>query len=411
MPKLLIIGDAGVHSGFGTVVHQIGERLVSQHGWDVHVIAANFRGDHVDTNLKLYVANMLEKYDVHGLSRYVELVGKIMPDAILFVNDPSVVLNSLFRNNWDPDRILLNGAQLGDNLYKPAILAYMPIDGYASPRSWDMMVPRVTRIAMSHHGQTAMPEAPVVWHGVDTNVFMPRDKKESKKALGFDPDKFLVLRVDKNFHRKDYPATWKALRPLLRRYPDIAVHFHCQPETPQGHNLYAVMFNDEDIRDRVTFSPMVDGWHGWGLEQIALLYSAADLFVSTSQGEGFGLTILEAMAAGTPVVAGDHSAISEVVGGGGVLIPSAGRITNPMGQEQCLPDIPAFTSHIEHLYLTGGVRRKLGRAAVEQASRFSWAVAAQKINDIALREIEKGVLTSVKSPDGDPSSHPLVLVQ
>jgi glycosyltransferase involved in cell wall biosynthesis len=396
-----------VHSGFGTVVHQIGERLVSQHGWDVHVIAANFRGDHVDTNLKLYVANLLQPYDIHGLSRYVELLGKLVPDAILFVNDPSVVLNSLFRNAWDSDRILLNGVRIGENLYRPPILAYMPIDGYNSPRSWDAMVPRVKRIAMSHHGQTAMPEAPVIWHGVDNTVFKPRNRKASKKALGFDPDKFLVLRVDKNFHRKDYPATWKALRPVLRKYPRIAVHFHCQPETPQGHNLHAVMWNDEDIRGRVTFSPMMDGWHGWGLEEIATLYSAADLFVSTSQGEGFGLTLLESLASGTPVIAGDHSSITEVVGPGGVLIPPVGLISNPMGQEQCLPDIARFSREIEHLYQAGGVRRKLAEAGVEHAQKFSWDVAAKMFNDHLLAEIAKGGADAVSDNGGPPGGDPV----
>jgi glycosyltransferase involved in cell wall biosynthesis len=404
LPKLLIIGDAGVHSGFGTVVHSIGERLVRDFDWEVSVIAANYRGDWVDTNLRLYVANQLQENDIHGLSRYVELLGKIGPDALLFVNDPSVVVNSLFRNVFDENRILLNGVQMGGQIYRPPILAYMPIDGYESPGSWDALIPRVTRIAMSHHGQTAMPEAPVIWHGVDTNVFKPRNKKESKKALGFDPERFLVIRVDKNYHRKDFAATWKALRPVLRKYSDISVHFHCQPQTPQGHDLYAVMWNDKDIRDRVSFSPNLGGYNGWGLEELATLYSAADLFVSTSHGEGFGLTLLEAIASGTPVIAGDHSAITEVVGPGGVLIPPAGRITNPMGQEQCLPDIERYSAEIEHLYKSGGVRRKLAQAGVAHAKQFTWDEAARRLDARLRQEVAKGVLHAVpeqQRPAGD----------
>ena len=69
-------------------------------------------------------------------------------------------------------------------------------------------------------------------------------------------------------------------------------------------------------------------------EQMAGLYSAADLFISTSMGEGFGLTIAESLACGTPVIAQDVSAITEVVGPGGVLIPPASPFTVPMGQEQ-----------------------------------------------------------------------------
>jgi glycosyltransferase involved in cell wall biosynthesis len=288
-------------------------------------------------------------------------------------------------------------------MYRPPILAYIPIDGYNSPGNWDSLLPRVTRIAMSHHGQTAMPEAPVVWHGVDNSVFKPRDKKESKKVLGFDPDKFLILRVDKNSIRKDYAATWRSLRPLLRKYPDIAVHFHCEPVSADGYNLYSVMWNDDDIRDRVSFSPNITGWSGWGIEQLATLYSAADLFVSHAWGEGFGLTILEAMAAGTPIIAGDHSAVHEVVGPGGVLIPPVGRITMPAGQEQCLPDIEAYTREIEHLYLAGGVRRKLRQKAIDQASKFSWDVAAEKFNRIALEQVEKGVFFAV-SEQREPSA-------
>lgn len=391
MPRLLVFGDAGCHTGFAQVIHRIGERLVDQYGWDIHVIASNYRGDYFPTNLKLYPATQNQPGDVYGMSRYLDLLGKVMPDALLFLNDPAIVLNSLFNNPWDTERVIWRGVQNETTFYKPPILAYLPIDGYESPGSWDMLKTRVQRIAMSHHGQSAMPEAPVIWHGVDNNVFKPRDKKAAKKALGFDPERFLVLRVDKNSTRKDYPSSWKALRPLLRKYPDIDVHFHCQPRPIDGYDLYAAMWNDGDIRDRVTFSPNLGGFLGWGDEQLATLYSAADLFISTSWGEGFGLTILEAMASGTAVIAGDHSAVSEVVGPGGVLIPPAGRITVPMSQEQCLPDIGAFTREIEHLYQAGGVRRKLAAAGVEHSKQFSWDVAADKFNDLLLAEIAKPV--------------------
>lgn len=55
-------------------------------------------------------------------------------------------------------------------------------------------------------------------------------------------------------------------------------------------------------------------------QEIAALYRAASLFVSTSLMEGFGLPQLEAMAAGLPVVAAANSALPEVVGDGGVLV-------------------------------------------------------------------------------------------
>lgn len=398
--RVLIVGDAGCHTGFATVIHAIGERLVSDFGHEVSVLASNYRGDYWPTNLRLYPASQKVQNDTYGMSRIIEVMGLTAPDAIIMLNDPGVLVNFLLNNPWDTDRVVWRGVKLGDNYYRPPILGYLPIDGTSSPGSWDILKERMTRIAMSKFGRdTAMPEADVIWHGVDTTVFHPRDKAEAKRAVGYDPDRFLIVRVDRNSQRKDFPSTWKALRPVLRRHPDIDVHFHCQ-ENPglDGMNMTAYRWNDEDIRDRVRF-PDIGGFTGWGTDDLANLYAAADLFVSTSHGEGFGLPLLESIASGTPVIATDCSAIREVVGPGGVLIPPLGAIPVPMGQEQALPDVPAFTAAIEYLYEAGGVRRKLSKAGVVHAQQFSWPTAAEKMDVILKREVENAVRN-----DGRPAT-------
>lgn len=388
MARILLIADAGVPTGFGTVTHNIFERLVRDYHHEVHVIAINWRGDSVDTPMRFYLPTQLDQNDKLGMSRYVELVGKLLPDLIFFINDPSAVLNVLTNSMYDTEGALWRGMQIGETIYKPPILAYLPIDGYDSPKSWDFLAQRVQRIAMSHFGQQAMPEASVVWHGVDHNVFKPQDRKDAKRRLGFDADRFLILRVDKNSFRKDYPDSWRALRPLLRKYSDIDVHFHCLPVAFDGYDMRAVMWNDEDIRDRVSFSPNLTGYNGWSIDHLATLYAAADLFVSTSWGEGFGLTLLESMACGTPVIATDCSSVTEVVGAGGVLIPPAGPIPAPAGQYQMLPDVPAFTAAIEHYYQSAGMRRDLRENAIKQAAKFSWDEAARRMND----EIDRALI-------------------
>lgn len=394
MSKILWCADAGSHGGFASVTHAIGERLVRDYGHDIHVLAANFHGDHWPTNLKLYVANQKQEKDIVGMSRIVEMCAKVQPDAIVFVQDPKVVLNVLTANPWDTEAVLWRGMETeGGYRWKPPILGYLAIDGYNSPRSWDVLTQRVDRIAMSHHGRMAMPEAPIIWHGVDTDVFYPRDKAESKRALGFDPKRFLVLRVDKNTWRKDYPATWRAMRPILRRHADIDLHLHCRRVASDGYDLDAVRWNDEDIRDRVTTTDNLGGYVGIDQERLATLYSAADLFVSTSWGEGFGLTLLEAMAVGTPVIAQDCSATSEVVGPGGILIKPAGRMHVPMGQEQCIPDVDRFTYWIEKLYEARAQRESLGRAAAEHARKFSWDEAARRFDAEIAASIERSRLT------------------
>jgi D-inositol-3-phosphate glycosyltransferase len=367
--RVLWLGDAGVPTGFAKVTEEIGNRLVKDYGHDIHCLAINYRGDYHPTDLKLYVPTALMPSDIYGKSRYAELIAEVLPEVVVIVNDPAVVLGFLVDNPFDTERLLL----------RQKLIGYLPIDGYNNPPAWQALGTVMKRVAMSQFGQAAMPDSTHIPHGVDTERFHPVPKKDAKKALGFDPDRFLVLRVDKNSLRKNYADSWRALRPILRKYTDIDVHFHCLAVEPsEGINLKAFMSSDEDIRDRATFSPNLGGFHGWDEGAMTLLYSAADVFISTSMGEGFGLTIAEAMACGTPVIASDCSSITEVVGPGGILIPPDRPFTTPMGQEQMLPDVPAFTREIEHLYQAGGTRRKLGKAAREHVERsYSWDEAAR----------------------------------
>jgi len=55
---------------------------------------------------------------------------------------------------------------------------------------------------------------------------------------------------------------------------------------------------------------------------VAAAYITADVLVVTSEHEGFGVPVVEAMAAGLPVVAYDQGAVPEVLGGAGVLVAS-----------------------------------------------------------------------------------------
>lgn len=406
--KVLWLGDAGAHTGFARVTHNIGERLVDM-GHDIHVLAINYDGDHWDTSLKLYVPNKLVPTDIYGQSRFVEMLAAVEPDVVVMLNDPYVVAKFLFRNKWDEQKVLLQ--------YRP-ILAYMPVDGTNQPQTWAVLDKVTKPVLMSGFGQSWLPDAPVVHHGVDTEQYRPAkekpytssggmrvaSKKNAKKALGYDPDGFLVVRIDRNSRRKDFSSTYKALAPVMRRHSDIQVHFHCKPTGEDGVELPQLFSRDPVIADKF----FVPGEHntrkGWPEDDLAILYNAADLFVSTSWGEGFGLTLAESLACGTPVVAQDCSSITEVVGPGGVLIPPLTTITVTSGQDQWLPDIDAFSDAIEHLYLAGGVRRKLGQAGREHVKKFSWDEAARSF-DVLLNELYAGgeqanVTTSVQGVHG-----------
>ncbi len=393
--RVLWIGDGGCHTGFGRVTHAIGDRLVQQYGHKVDVLAINHRGDPWDTPMDLWVPNLRMGSDMYGKTRIVELISKTDPEAIVILNDPEVVFTYFFKNKHDPTNALLQ--------YAP-VLAYMPIDGVGLPPIWDSIGKFSTRIAMSEFGQRAMEGSDLVYHGVDTSVYRPAtaehpivtsggevitSKTDAKRALGYDPKRFLVLRVDRNSIRKNYPDTWRALVPLMKKYVDIDVHFHCAPKG-DGFEFPNILSREPELTDRFRFpdEKTHNTFIGWPENDLAVLYNAADVFVSTSWSEGFGLTLAEAAACGVPIVAQDCSSITEVVGPGGILVTPQRPIAVATGQDQWLPDVAGFTSAIERLYLSKGTRRDLGKAAREHVeANFSWDTAARQFDALIEREI------------------------
>lgn len=397
MAKVLWMGDAGCTTGFGRVTHSIGERLVDK-GHDVSVLAYNFRGDYWPTNLKLYRPNTIRTDDVWGKTRIIELLGTVDPDVVVMLHDSNILINLLIENSYDAEKILLR--------YRP-ILTYIPVDGTNRPPGWAEFLTKFTNVVtMSKFGQAAFPGSKLVYHGIDSDHFWPvsperpittstgivcTTKAECKAAFGRDADTFLVLRVDKNSGRKDWPATIQALWPLMKRHDDITVHLHTEARNDSGILIDALLSREPELHPRFTTPDLFNSFVGWEQQDLNALYNSADLFVTTSRGEGFGLTIEEALACAVPVIAQNVSAIPEVVGPGGILLEPQRMITVPSGQDLWLANIEAFTEAIEKLYLNETWRKELGRLGYEHVTNtFSWDVAADRF-DVYINALAAGV--------------------
>jgi glycosyltransferase involved in cell wall biosynthesis len=205
-----------------------------------------------------------------------------------------------------------------------------------------------------------------------------RTKAEAKRLFNYDPDRFLVLRVDRNTARKNYSDTWRALQPVMERHPDIDVHFHCQAK--EEVDLGYLLTRNPETKERFFFPAGVTGFKGWPEQDLAILYNAADAFVSTAWGEGFGLTLLEAAACGTPIVASAVASVPEVVGDGGLLVEPERDIAVFAGSDMKLPDVRQFSNFLEQLYEFPQLRDDLGKQGASHAKSFSWDVAAERFN-------------------------------
>ncbi len=103
-------------------------------------------------------------------------------------------------------------------------------------------------------------------------------------------------------------------------------------------------------------------------EDLPALYSGATFFIMPSLFEGFGLSVLEAMACGTPVIASHAGALPEVVGDAAMLV-------DPTSVEGIAEGMRQLLSQPER-------RAELKRKGLERVHQFSWERSAQQVLEV-----------------------------
>ncbi len=161
--------------------------------------------------------------------------------------------------------------------------------------------------------------ATVIHHGIDTETFAPPPDRTAVRAeLGLPTEGLLVGCYGRIRAQKGTGDFIEALIPVLQARPDVTALVMGRA-TEQHRNYMTELLNrvaDAGLEGRIRFLPEVS------VDQMAAWYGALDLYIAPQRWEGFGLTPLEAMACGVPVVATRVGAFEELVQDGvtGTLI-------------------------------------------------------------------------------------------
>jgi len=208
--------------------------------------------------------------------------------------------------------------------------------------------------------------------GFEPDEFYPMDKSTARSKLHLPADGKIILQLGRMVPRKGVDIAIRGLACLARSYnlharllivggesenPDPLV-------TPEIGRLEMIA-QEEGVHDRVTFVGRR------GRHDLKYFYNAADVFVTTPWYEPFGITPLEAMACGTPVIGSRVGGIKYTVEDGvnGFLIP-------PNAPDRLAERLAWLFNHPERI-------SDFGRNGIRRVNQhFTWESVSQQMIDV-----------------------------
>ena len=256
---------------------------------------------------------------------------------------------------------------------------WAPIDHAPPPPKVQEWCRRHNIIAMAEWGreqleQAGIPPRYTIPHAIERDVFRPTES-DIRSVLNVPADAHLTTIVMANIGNAPVRKAWfenaMAWRVFADRHPDAYLYVHTQLRHPRGVDLASFIEIWGLPIDRVRIVDQSAYKAGMVRpEHLAAVYSASDVTLMATMGEGFGIPALESQACGTPVIATDFSAQREVVASGW-KVPFATVWDYGQGSAQALPDIHAIVDALEKSYAADAEQRAAMReAAIAHAAKY-----------------------------------------
>lgn len=210
--------------------------------------------------------------------------------------------------------------------------------------------------------------------GVDTERFSSLDPQQCRKEIflryGFSPEDVVVLFVSMNFELKRLDLVLKGIAGVVSREKkkaDVKLLVVGKGDVKR----FGGLARDLGISDRVVFTGVT--------REVEKYYLAADIFVMPSRFDTFGLVVLEAMAAGLPVI------ISRSVGARDLIEHGVNGFI--LSEDPSISEIVTSLSSI----LVREKRLHMGENSRRVALRYSWDKTASRVADVYHQLAIKGI--------------------
>ncbi|MDL2342330.1 MAG: glycosyltransferase family 4 protein [Patescibacteria group bacterium] len=329
MIKLLGWFDYACQTGFAQVSRNVLSNLHDTGDFKIDVVGINYDGDPYDMDKwvgRVYPAmrgRMLRgSYaDVFGRQRVLDLLAENDYDVLFMIQDTFVTKDFI-----DPvvETCKVTGTK---------IVYYFPIDSQPHPSWVTDVVSKVhypityTQYAKSQclrYDPSLADRLEVIYHGTNTSeYFYSSEDPTAFRKLYFkdNADKFIIMNLNRNQPRKDILRSLLIQKQLLECGENTFLYLHMDGndvggDVDQWAEQLGLMYGEH-------YAFPTNFGEGVSTELVNQLYNSVDCLLTTTHGEGWGLSLTEAMATKLPIVAPDNTSISEILGSNrGYLIPS-----------------------------------------------------------------------------------------
>jgi glycosyltransferase involved in cell wall biosynthesis len=313
---LLLCDDLRLHSGVGNVAKEMVTNTAHHYNWfnlggAINHPEAGKRFDvSPDINKKMEIQDaevIVQPNNGYGSADQIrQLMKEIKFDAIFLITDPRY-FTWLF--------------QIENEIRKQIPIIYLNIwDDYPAPmynkafyESCDALfgiskqTVNINRLVLGKKAEGKILK--YVPHGLDSNTFFPlnsnnKDFNNFKNGIGIKNGDFVLFFNSRNIRRKQIPDTLLAFKYFKDKLPQekqdkVKFILHTEPRSDHGTDLIAVknyLFGEDDKSVLFSTSKLTR-------EQLNYLYNIADAQILLTSNEGWGLSLTEAILAGTPIIA------------------------------------------------------------------------------------------------------------
>ena len=327
---LLMCDDIRVHSGVATVAREMVINTCQHFNW-VQLAGAIKHPDKgkkfdlsQDTNSSANIKDssvMIYPVDGYGDPDLVrQIISLEKPDAIMLVTDPRYFEWLFMMENEIRKEMPIVYLNIWDDLPTPLYNKsfYESCDALLAISKQTKLI---NELVLGKKSQNKIIE--YVPHGLNHNIYHPIEKENELKELNSfkkqifknEEKDFVLFFNSRNIRRKQIPDTMLSFRYFLDKLPKekaekCVLVLHTDIVSDHGTNLEEVrkiLF--KDYPNAIMFST-----GKLGLKELNYLYNIADAQILLTSNEGWGLTLTEAILAGTPIIANVTGGMQDQMG-------------------------------------------------------------------------------------------------